>query len=494
MDSQLIFLILLVSCILNHNYYTNGLKSSLKHKTFRNLRPSDPNIFSSSTQVFRQNYRHNHQSGHESASLMAIRPVDIAIDESSIRLNTGIYQYQYEYSRNQSSTATILVDLYSMVHVADKGYYDEIELMMRSYDVVLYELITDNANTVVVDSMDGYFPYKRQLVQDIISIRSSGLATSLNLSSQLMLNMKQKNWFIADLDSKTIQSLESKNVAMVTWNYVSSLLAGRTSKENLLKTSLLQDAAFTNALRLLLWLIPCPELGQLVLDWSRMRQNAGGISPVLNTALNYLSIGRFDDAKKLLFAQQLVSGVVDDGEWGGMSKSDISVRVIARDRECCRILERFLYDYTKGATDLSNRSIAVLYGAYHISDLRSRFISLGLTELPGEEYLTAWSISRKYFTTANEATASPIDIIRSNFSLISIAIVYLIVGAIDWVLVIRFISESLEDVLLQVSSSSSLDLTTGATFFYLILYVWRHIWLQSYISSVGIQWDRGLFD
>lgn len=45
-----------------------------------------------------------------------------------------------------------LVDLYSMVHVADKTYYEELENRFSDYDYVLVELITSVENIVVAEN------------------------------------------------------------------------------------------------------------------------------------------------------------------------------------------------------------------------------------------------------------------------------------------------------------------------------------------------------
>jgi len=46
-----------------------------------------------------------------------------------------------------ASTVTVTeVDLYAVLHVGERAYFQAIEERMQNYDVVLYELVMDEAN------------------------------------------------------------------------------------------------------------------------------------------------------------------------------------------------------------------------------------------------------------------------------------------------------------------------------------------------------------
>ena len=45
-----------------------------------------------------------------------------------------------------------LVDFYSIVHVADRSYYEELERRCSDYDYVLFELITSKNNLLVEEN------------------------------------------------------------------------------------------------------------------------------------------------------------------------------------------------------------------------------------------------------------------------------------------------------------------------------------------------------
>lgn len=124
--------------------------------------------------------------------------------QSVIRLTTGVYRYSVE-----SAKMTTVVDLYSMVHIADPSYFKKIKESMEGYDVVLYELITDSKNCDVIPEAN----FKRQLNTEITAAETEKLATQYKLESQINLYNSIKsnrgakvrnNWFIADLDATEV--------------------------------------------------------------------------------------------------------------------------------------------------------------------------------------------------------------------------------------------------------------------------------------------------
>lgn len=130
-------------------------------------------------------------------------------DVNAIKLTTGIYRFS---TKGASSSA--LVDLFSMVHIADPSYFEDIRDKMKGYDIILYELITDNNNCDTIQGSD----FKRQLNTEITAAETEKLATQYHLESQVNLYNsvrktggidKKCNWFIADLDSKEVHSLSS---------------------------------------------------------------------------------------------------------------------------------------------------------------------------------------------------------------------------------------------------------------------------------------------
>lgn len=121
-----------------------------------------------------------------------------------IKLTTGVTHFS---SNDAHSSASI--DLFSMVHIADASYYENIKESMKQYDIILYELITDENNCISPIGSD----FKRQLNTEISASATEMLASQYQLESQVdMYNFiyqngkrgKKNNWFIADLDSSEV--------------------------------------------------------------------------------------------------------------------------------------------------------------------------------------------------------------------------------------------------------------------------------------------------
>ena len=119
------------------------------------------------------------------------------------------------------------------------------------------------------------------------------------------------------------------------------------------------------------------------------------------------------------------------GEWGGESQSDIAVRVLERNKECIRVIQRFITDATNKPSDHENGvetsrlasslditesidnkafKIAVLYGVYHIDDLKTRIVNeLGLQSVPvptSTSSIAAWTIPLPSSVMTATATAT----------------------------------------------------------------------------------------
>lgn len=187
------------------------------------------------------------------------------VTDNYIKLTTGIYQF---------SSENALVGLYSMVHIADKSYFESIKNTMEEYDIVLYELITDDKNCYCTDGSD----FKRQLNTEISSSETERLAVQYQLENQVSLYnsiyknsslSRRNNWYIADLSIREIMRLEAPRRKMTLASFRSSRFAGRGWSERLLRNFFLSDVALITTLRYLSWLAPSPEFSCLLLDWSR---------------------------------------------------------------------------------------------------------------------------------------------------------------------------------------------------------------------------------
>ena len=170
------------------------------------------------------------------------------------------------------------------------------------------------------------------------------------------------------------------------------------------------------------------------------------------------------------------------GEWGGESQSDISVRVLERNKECIRIIQRFIADVNKSndqkkakATLSSSFSlpsvdttesidqafkVAVLYGVYHVDDLKTKIVNdLGLqaVTIPSSaSSLCAWTIPlpssvtttttssidstelKAQQTTLETASSDVLQLKPETIVIMALLSVgYLILGTLDWVVLVK---------------------------------------------------------
>ena len=265
------------------------------------------------------------------------------------------------------------------------------------------------------------------------------------------------------------------------------------------------------------------------------------MEPMLAAALT----GDIRGARLLAFTQSLLGGVPDAGAWGGASKSDVEVRVMARNEECCRVLSGFLVSDQEGGgrRNLSGPlRVAVLYGAYHVSDLISRFSAMGLqAEAPrklssdvrdadgggmgwtieerfGEDKgpawvpakLVVWKVPVRGAYTEDEndkgvehpAATSPtlpavISTARPLALLLLSAVVYLALGAVDWWWLLHLSTEGALAILQSAGTSQAqsrgADVAALAAVF-AVSYVQRRAALHRMLSQTAVEWDRPLFE
>jgi hypothetical protein len=244
----------------------------------------------------------------------------------NIKLNTNVNRL-IKYDKYLKSRVEI--DIYSMLHIGDKSYYDNILKDIQQNDVILYELITSKDNIISKDMSytdfndvdndnenynydDGNRKFKKVLKNEVYSQQLDILSVQYNLTHQLnefnnyhlgrqqqyrrqtridknmdsyhddndndddddddddYKNDNYNNWYIADLTSEKINKLENKNKFQISLNYLLNLLFGRNFNQQLIKKSLFSDRYLISFLRIFIWFIPCPELSCLLIDWSRM--------------------------------------------------------------------------------------------------------------------------------------------------------------------------------------------------------------------------------
>eukprot|EP00903_Cladosiphon_okamuranus_P019887 g18279.t1 len=431
--------------------------------------------------------------------------------------------------------------LVSMVHLADQDYYTEIMREADSFDRVLFELIAgpdvsgldSGGNRAVTEYV---YPTREQN----ILARSYGLAAQLNCLNYCYLctertdngpsrrssSKKSPRWVLADLSRDEIvrlqQSQGEKEIGLGGWQgfmeeVTRALVVGRQAGNKILPKFFPPLGSSLNrpalVLRALLWLVPSPEAGIMCFDWARSYPRAGGVSVLASSIAESVISGDFFTAKKLGFAQQIVSGQAGGGNWG---QSD-EVVVKARNRVVVEETERALED--------GCRKIMVLYGGLHMQDLSAQLCKqLDATREPAG-WRTAWVVPTKAkakSAVANRITSSRMgspdaaalagrleqrqmmqaegqgqvgmlgdevsdDVMNRRWGpLIVAALAYVAVGAWDW-------TDTVEALTRQLESGGPPLEAFGSALVISALYVARHAYLYYGLARWLVEWEKKLF-
>src|SRR5262245_5920491 len=87
----------------------------------------------------------------------------------------------------------VVVDLIGAVHIADKGYYDELNKLFESYDVLLYELVAPEGTKIPKGGRKGGNTHPIGALQD-------GMGSLLELQHQLAcIDYTKDNFVHADM-------------------------------------------------------------------------------------------------------------------------------------------------------------------------------------------------------------------------------------------------------------------------------------------------------
>jgi len=278
----------------------------------------------------------------------------------------------------------------------------------------------------------------------------------------------------------------------------------RLSSTRLFSNLFLDGNSFITFLRLLLWTFsPSPEVSILLLDWSSIvdpkPKGVGFVSPVFIPVLSSLIRGNVLEARKLVFAQLLVSGQTSGGRDLNLvrRRNSVAMEKLMNALELNEDGDYSSNNRNSGSSSLSSRS-ALLYGAMHCQDLQSRFEKMGYT-VRNVEWRTAWSVSVPSFGSASRgrgqgsstadvpASASVGGMSWGNFASsadpkdvgIGLVIVpmYLLVGGLDWLGTVQDIANALDQ-------SAFVDGFAIAVF-----YLMRHLAMYLGLSKFVVSWD-----
>ena len=344
---------------------------------------------------------------------------------------------------------------------------------------------------------------------DEATARAYGLACQLNV-----IDYTQKNWIHCDTTREEFESMVNgqnddggiSNQAQVpAWTlastttspiqeYTSALLRPRTpstalpsdyiSSQRLFSNLFLPGSTLVAVFRLLLWIFsPSPEVSILLLDWSSLidPKPTGGISPVFSPVIRSVLNGNWVEAKRLVFAQLLVSGQSAGGK-------DL-ILVKGRNEVAIEILRKSVVDIgirnvdtiaTNNAMNQTNSRNAILYGTMHCQDLQSRLESFGY-RLSEVDWRTCWKVSVPSLGTGGVFESISRSGGRRGLDDLGLGLLvvplYLLIGGLDWLVTVEGVAESID-------SASYLDCS-----YLVVFYLVRHVALYLGLAKFVVQWD-----
>jgi hypothetical protein len=247
-----------------------------------------------------------------------------------LAMETAVVHYKAE------SRPGVQVDLVGAVHVGDKSYYDDLNTLFATYDVVLYELVAPEGTRVPKGGRKGPSTHPVGALQD-------GMSTVLELSHQLAcVDYTQANFVHADMSPDEF----------------SKAMADRG------------ESFFQLFLRLM---------------GTGIAQNASGAGGTSDAAL-LLALFSKDRALKLktIMAEQFESL---EGHMAALDGPEGSTIITERNKRCFAVLDKQL-------AEGKNKKIAIFYGAGHLPDMERRLLADYGFQRTGESWLTAWKLQK----------------------------------------------------------------------------------------------------
>jgi hypothetical protein len=335
------------------------------------------------------------------------------------------------------------VDLYSVVHVADKSYYEELNKELTdAYDAVYFELITERDN-LVEDPRTSLMALARPIGP---SARAIFQSKALGATPQIKELDLDSGW-IADLSTEEIAELDSQRDAQ----------SQEPSSQSTTNATRFAASAGRKLLRICLFLLPCPELHVLLLD--------GAVSAfqtyLLPVYMFALLRGDVLTARRLKFSQTMQATT------SRLANTQLVDPVTAARNQ--RVIESIL----TGFETCRFANVAVVYGAWHCDNLgRLLENQLGLeyhsarwkTAMEAEPALTASSWSRFWSSLyAHTEPANPMDD-RVRFPILASSVLLSLVagvevcGGLDWSHLVTGIALFLEGCCHSAQSDHALEI------------------------------------
>jgi len=245
----------------------------------------------------------------------------------------------------------VVVDLVSAVHVADRGYYEQLNKLFTEYDVVLYELVAPKGMRPVMG--------QQRDASNPISFLQDSMKSMLNLESQTeLVNYRKRNFVHADMTPTEIsKKMEERG-----------------------------DTGLT---------VMMDVMSDMMKQMNKMQSDPNFASQAQEVDLMSLLFADDSDQKmKLMMAEQFVAqGSLDQG----LGKTLNRMLIKDRNETAMKVFEK---EMTKG-----HKKIAIFYGAAHMPDFQTRLLKEQGMRFKRNKWMTAWDLSKTKSGTADKKSA-----------------------------------------------------------------------------------------
>ncbi|XP_042395346.1 uncharacterized protein LOC121985778 isoform X1 [Zingiber officinale] len=269
------------------------------------------------------------------------------------------------------------VDLVSTIHIADKQYFETLQMGLESYDCVLYEMVAsrESLEKRLNSKSKGKLKSSKSKGFNIIGFIQRQMARILSLDFQLdCLDYENEKWQHADLDFETFKFLQDERGE-------SFFTLAKEMTRTLIQPSFPGDLGSWKSK--LLWVsrvFPMPLVGLFIIISVCSPSESYSTEYTELEALSRLDIG---GALKIFLAKRLTS------EFTNITAAieENSVIIGERNKVAIEALRRSI--------NCGHQRIAVLYGGGHMPDLGRR-LHEEFDMVPSHvQWITAWSIKNK---------------------------------------------------------------------------------------------------
>ena len=252
-------------------------------------------------------------------------------DENPVSLDTSVITFEASGEKHKGIT----VDLVGAVHVGDVAYYEKLNELFETYDVLLYELVAPEGTRVPKGGRKG---------GGAIGLLQGGMSSLLELEHQLeQVDYTKDNFVHADM-----------------------------SPEEFAKSMKDRGESF--------WAMFFKAMGQ-----SAAQSGRGGKQQISDADLLMAMFAKDRSLRlKRLIARQFEDMESQMSIFDGPDGSTI---ITERNKKCFEVLKEHL---GKG-----HKRIGVFYGAGHLADMEKRMAEDFAMERTGEKWIAAWDLTAK---------------------------------------------------------------------------------------------------